>query len=78
MNPMNSSRTEHSVGTGHTEGHFHLARLYDAIDDQQKARLHYQIFLDAWSDADPGLRWPDQAKECLAQLDPQPWRKKAD
>ncbi len=51
---------------GHAESHFHLGRLYEATGYPGKARAHYEAFLAAWSDADPGHPFIIQAHNSLS------------
>src|SRR5262249_26338673 len=36
--------------------HLHRAEIYDRIGDREKARFHYQRFVELWKDADPQLQ----------------------
>ena len=48
--------------------HFWLARAYDAQDRTVEASHQYQVFLDKWKDADPGLPAIDSAGLRLSGL----------
>jgi TolA-binding protein len=36
--------------------HGRLGRLYEKMDQPQKARAAYERFIEAWDDADPALQ----------------------
>jgi len=48
--------------------HYRLAKLYEEKGWKGKAIEHYEIFLDLWRNADPGIADVDDAKKKLAGL----------
>ena len=50
------------------KSHFYLARAYELSGWNDKAIEQYEIFLDIWSDPDPGIAAVEEAKERLANL----------
>jgi len=48
--------------------HYRLAKLYQLKGERGKAIKQYQIFLDFWKDADPGIAEVNDAMERLAGL----------
>lgn len=48
--------------------HLQIARAYQLATDSADARREYQIFLNRWKDADPGLLILKQAKAEYARL----------
>jgi len=45
-----------------------LGKVYEELGDKEKAAANYWKFLDLWSDADPGLPEPADAKSRLKKL----------
>jgi tetratricopeptide (TPR) repeat protein len=52
----------------HPRFHYRLAKLYDEAGQNEKALQQYQIFLDLWKDADPGIAEVEDARERVAAL----------
>jgi hypothetical protein len=49
---------------------FHLGRIYEKLDEPEKAREHYRIFVEWWQTADPELQpWVDEGRAALERLD---------
>lgn len=50
---------------------FQLGRIYEAMEEPDRAREHYLIVLNWWRDADPYLQpWRAEAEEALRRLSP--------
>ncbi len=47
---------------------FRLARIYDKLDDTDRARHWYERFTEDWKDADPDIPELIEARERLAEL----------
>ncbi|MFP4082112.1 MAG: protein kinase domain-containing protein [Candidatus Aminicenantes bacterium] len=50
------------------QAHYQLGKLYDKKGDVEKAIQYYQLFLDIWKDADPGIAELEDARRRLAGL----------
>jgi tetratricopeptide (TPR) repeat protein len=48
---------------------YQLGRVYEALDEREKAREHYRIFVEWWNHADPELQpWVDRGRAGLARM----------
>ncbi len=56
------------VFPGHAIARYHLAQLYEQLNQPSRAATQYQLFLEAWKDADPGLDVVKNAQQRLAAL----------
>ena len=69
---MNRSRRSHTGKTFFSHSwnldQFRLARVYDKLDDTDRARHWYERFTDDWKDADPDIPELMEARERLAEL----------
>lgn len=52
----------------HPKYHYRLAKLYEEKGWSRKAIEQYEIFLDIWKDADPGIPEVEDAKERVKKL----------
>jgi tetratricopeptide (TPR) repeat protein len=52
----------------HPSLHYRLAKVYEQNSQVEKAMEQYEIFLDLWKDADPGIAELKDARERLARL----------
>lgn len=48
---------------------FYLGRIYEKLEEPEKAREHYRIFVEWWKGADPELQpWVDEGRAGLARV----------
>jgi len=52
----------------HPKYHFLLGKLYEEKGEKAKAIEQYEVFLEFWKDADPGLPEVEEAKKRLTSL----------
>jgi tetratricopeptide (TPR) repeat protein len=50
------------------KGHYYLGQAYERSGWTKKAAAQYELFLDIWRDADPGITEVDDARQRLAKL----------
>ena len=50
------------------KAHYYLGTAYEASGWDNKAIKQYEIFLDIWKNADPGIKEMDDARVRLARL----------
>jgi len=55
-------------GDLYVKSYYLLGKIYEQWGNAAKAREHYEIFLDLWKDADPGIAEVEDAKKSLAGL----------
>ncbi|MGB6681420.1 MAG: tetratricopeptide repeat protein [Candidatus Bathyarchaeia archaeon] len=55
-------------GDIYVKSFYMLGKIYEEQGDNAKAIAHYEIFLDLWKDADPGIAEVEDARERLANL----------
>jgi len=65
-----TSLTEGRIGRGdiYARSFYMLGKIYEQQGDRGKAIEYYEIFLDLWKDADPGIPEVEDAKKRLAGL----------
>lgn len=52
---------------------YYLGEVYEALGEDDEARLHYARFVGWWEDADPGLQqWVDRGRQALERLTREP------
>jgi len=48
---------------------YHLGRIYEELDEPERAREHYRVFVEWWETADPELQpWVDEGRAALERL----------
>jgi tetratricopeptide (TPR) repeat protein len=55
-------------GAWNVETHYYLGRAYEESGLKDRAVGQYDVFLDIWRNADPGIESLDDARERLARL----------
>jgi TolA-binding protein len=50
------------------KGHYYLGQAYERSGWVRKAAQQYELFLDIWKDADPGLQEVEDARQRLTKL----------
>ncbi len=54
---------------GNVPSQYYLGEAYEALDEPEKARLHYASFVRWWEEADPELQpWVERARDALERL----------
>lgn len=53
----------------HVPAQFYLGRIFEELEEPEKAREHYRIFVEWWKTADPELQpWVDEGRTGLVRV----------